>query len=131
MLDLKGYQFLGAIHPGPTALVLSTVSNKAAGMPYLKIDGITDEFVTLSERRDNMARLDARVTGDIDASYDVVEEDVNNEKAEGKKSGRDEDVDEDVEVVDVVLGGVSVDKVSRVSKRSVASTPRKRRKKTK
>lgn len=43
----------------------------------LKVDSITDEFVTLAETQDVMAKLNAIVEGDMDEGYDVVEEDVN------------------------------------------------------
>eukprot|EP00957_Ditylum_brightwellii_P131934 10060466-Ditylum_brightwellii.AAC.1 len=43
----------------------------------LKIESITDEFVTLRQTHDVMAQLDAVVEGDMDEGYDVVDDDVN------------------------------------------------------
>lgn len=71
-LDLKGYQYHGRIHPGPTALVMSVVKTG-----QLKVDSITDEFVTLNQTQDVMAKLSAVIKGDMDDGYEVVEEDVN------------------------------------------------------
>jgi hypothetical protein len=71
-LDLKGYQYHGKIHSGPTALVL--VVGKTG---QLKVDAITDEFVTLEKTQDVMAKLNAVVKGDMDDGYNVMEENVN------------------------------------------------------
>lgn len=71
-LDLKGYQYDGTIHPGPTALVVSVLKTG-----QLKVDSITDEFVTLHQSQDTMAKLNAVVKGDMDEGYDVVDENVN------------------------------------------------------
>jgi hypothetical protein len=71
-LDLKGYQYHGTIHPGPTALVMSVLKTG-----QLRVDSVTDEFVTLEQTQDSMAKLNAVVKGDMDESYAVVEEDVN------------------------------------------------------
>mmetsp|Transcript_12638 Transcript_12638/g.22963 ORF Transcript_12638/g.22963 Transcript_12638/m.22963 type:complete len:187 (-) Transcript_12638:956-1516(-) len=71
-LDLKGMQYHGTIHPGPTALVVSVMKTGE-----LKVDAITDEFVTLTETQNVMAKLNAVVQGEFDNSYDIVEEDVN------------------------------------------------------
>jgi hypothetical protein len=71
-LDLKGYQYHGTIHPGPTALVVSVGKTG-----QLKVDSVTDEFVTLKQTQDVLAKLDAVVKGDMDEGYAVVEEDVN------------------------------------------------------
>ena len=71
-LDLKGYQYHGKIHSGPTALVL--VVGKTG---QLKVDAVTDEFITVRKTQDVMAKLDAVVRGDMDAGYNVVEENVN------------------------------------------------------
>jgi len=71
-LDLKGYQYHGTLHPGPTALVVSVLKTG-----QLKVDSMTDEFVTLKQTQDVMAKLNAVVKGDMDEGYDVLEEDVN------------------------------------------------------
>jgi len=71
VLDLKGTQYTGRLFPGPTALVLSLATNStvgkkasdeegtAAAEPYLKVDGITDEFCSLTRTGDAMASLGA------------------------------------------------------------------------
>jgi len=68
---LKGTQYTGRLFPGPTALVLSLATNStvgkkasdeegtAAAEPYLKVDGITDEFCSLTRTGDAMASLGA------------------------------------------------------------------------
>lgn len=71
-LDLKGFQYHGTIHPGPTALVVSVLKSGE-----LKVDGMTDEFVTLKQTQDIMAKLNAVVKGDMDEGYAIEEEDVN------------------------------------------------------
>jgi hypothetical protein len=77
-LDLKGYQYRGILHPGPTAMVVSLTKNKG-GHQQLKVESITDEFVTLHQARNVMAGLDAVVEGNIqDGSYyQYVDENVN------------------------------------------------------
>jgi hypothetical protein len=82
-LDLKGYQYHGKIHSGPTALVL--VVGKTG---QLKVDAITDEFVILEKTQDVMAKLNAVVKGNMDDGYNVVEENVNiNKKGERRRQG--------------------------------------------
>ena len=71
-MDFKGFQYRGILHPGPTALVASL---GRAGQ--LRVEAITDEFVTLEKSHDQMARLDATVEGDMDESYRVAHDDVN------------------------------------------------------
>jgi hypothetical protein len=71
-MDFKGFQYRGILHPGPTALVASL---GRAGQ--LRVEAITDEFVTLEKSHDQMARLDATVEGDLDESYRVAHDDVN------------------------------------------------------
>jgi hypothetical protein len=43
----------------------------------MKIDAVTDEFVTLSKTTDVMAKLNAVVKGSMDASYNIVDDDIN------------------------------------------------------
>eukprot|EP00978_Attheya_sp_CCMP212_P026259 scaffold86008_cov54-Attheya_sp.AAC.2 len=73
-----GYQYRGILHPGPTAMVVSLTKNKV-GCQQLKVESITDEFVTLHQARNVMAGLDAVVEGNIqDGSYyQYVDENVN------------------------------------------------------
>ena len=96
VLDLKGTQYTGRLLPGPTALVLSlaaatnnnftkrdeaTTTAAAAAAPpepYLKVEGITDEFCSLTKTGDAMAKMNAvNQHGDyVPAAY-YEEEDVN------------------------------------------------------
>jgi hypothetical protein len=85
LLDLKGYQYRGIIRPGPTAMIVAM--NRDG---QLKVEAITDEFVTLdtNTKTDVMAKLDAVVSGDMDDGYKVREENVN---ITDKKKGGDKD----------------------------------------
>jgi len=85
VLDLKGYQYRGIIRPGPTAMIVAM--NRDG---QLKVEAITDEFVTLdtNTKTDVMAKLDAVVSGDMDDGYKVREENVNITE---KKKGGDQD----------------------------------------
>jgi hypothetical protein len=68
---LKGYQYEGTIHPGPTAMILTLRGGE------MKVDAITDEFVSLTKTTDVMAKLNAVIKGSMDASYKVVDDDIN------------------------------------------------------
>ena len=78
MLDLKGYQFEGTIHTGPTVMILA-----ATNQQQLKVDAVTDEFVTLTKRQDVMAKLNAVVSGNVD-SYQEGGDDENAEELRAK-----------------------------------------------
>lgn len=43
----------------------------------MKVDAITDEFVSLTKTTDVMAKLNAVVKGSMDESYKVVDDDIN------------------------------------------------------
>ena len=43
----------------------------------LKVDAMTDEFVSLTKTTNVMAKLNAVVQGSMDASYNVVDDDIN------------------------------------------------------
>mmetsp|Transcript_18398 Transcript_18398/g.27265 ORF Transcript_18398/g.27265 Transcript_18398/m.27265 type:complete len:180 (-) Transcript_18398:79-618(-) len=74
VFDFKGYQYKGVLHPGPTCATMSF----STGMKALKVDTITDEFVTLEQTKNIMAQLNAKVVeGTLDEGYRVIEEDVN------------------------------------------------------
>jgi hypothetical protein len=74
LIDLKGRQYHGSLLPGPTALLVSL----AKGLRQLRVEGVTDEFATVVQTSDVMAKLDAIVTGaELDAGYQYVEENVN------------------------------------------------------
>ena len=81
-LDLKGYQYHGIIHPGPTALVV-VMGTKSSS---LKVEAVTDEFVTLTQTQDVMARLDAVVQGNMEG-YQVLDDNVNRGGGPEEKSG--------------------------------------------
>ena len=73
LIDLKGRQYHGSILPGPTAMLVSL----AKGL-QLRVEGVTDEFATVVQTSDVMAKLDAIVTGaELDDGYRYVEENVN------------------------------------------------------
>lgn len=73
VLDLKGRQYHGSLLPGPTAMLVALAKGK-----QLRVEGVTDEFATLVQTQDVMAKLDAIVTGaQMDDGYKVVDENVN------------------------------------------------------
>jgi hypothetical protein len=79
LLDFKGFQYQGTLHPGPTCMALCFSGTG------LKIDAITNEFVTLQETSDVMQRLDATIVeGTMDDGYIVQEENVNRAGSEPK-----------------------------------------------
>ena len=73
LIDLKGRQYHGSILPGPTAMLVSLAKRL-----QLRVEGVTDEFATMVQTSDVMAKLDAIVTGaELDDGYQYVEENVN------------------------------------------------------
>jgi hypothetical protein len=73
ILDCRGFQYHGKIHPGPTVMVLSHV-----GDSKLKVEAVTNEFVTLSKVTNVMAKLNAvMVQGKMDDGYKVIDDNVN------------------------------------------------------
>lgn len=91
-MDIKGFQYSGMIQPGPTAMIISmhpwqsTSVSSSNGGPVLKVESITDEFVTLKKSLDTMATLDAVVEkGDMDESYFSKEINVNMKERPGSK----------------------------------------------
>jgi hypothetical protein len=76
ILDLKGTQYTGSIFPGPTALVLAVINNSDVD-PYLKVEGITDEFCSLVKTGDAMAKMNAAVQQGMVDYYNYEDEDVN------------------------------------------------------
>mmetsp|Transcript_5144 Transcript_5144/g.7530 ORF Transcript_5144/g.7530 Transcript_5144/m.7530 type:complete len:202 (-) Transcript_5144:1515-2120(-) len=91
VLDLKGNQYEGKIHPGPTAMVLAFAkqgfgpSNKQT-KERLKVEAVTDEFLTLTKTQDTMAKLDAIVKGKMDDGYSIRDENVNDASANNEKN---------------------------------------------
>jgi len=75
-MDFKGFQYQGVINPGPTALI-ATMHPKI-GENVIKVESITDEFITLEKVADSMLKLDAVVEmGNMDRSYDIQDRNVN------------------------------------------------------
>lgn len=73
ILDCRGFQYKGKIHPGPTIMVLSHV-----GDDKLKVEAVTNEFVTLSKVSNVMAKLNAvMVQGEMDDGYKIIDDNVN------------------------------------------------------
>lgn len=73
VLDLKGRQYQASLLPGPTCMLVGL--SKGA---LLKVEGMTDEFASLVQTHDVMAKLDAIVTGaKLDEGYQVMDENVN------------------------------------------------------
>jgi hypothetical protein len=86
IIDLKGYQYQGRIQPGPTCIVASM--HPMIGNNMIKVECITDEFVTLHKGRDQLARLDAIVEkSDLDDSFQVTDSNINNNS---KRNVRDD-----------------------------------------
>jgi hypothetical protein len=78
------------LYPGPTALVLSVVQKKDAE-PYIRVEGVTDEFCRLQHAGSAMARMNATVVsgeiGDANAVWediDVNKNSNNNKPGDGK-----------------------------------------------
>jgi hypothetical protein len=73
ILDCRGYQYKGKIHPGPTVMVLSHI-----GDDKLKVEAVTNEFVTLAKVSNVMAKLNAvMVQGEMDDGYKIIDDNVN------------------------------------------------------
>ena len=95
-MDLKGFQYSGTINPGPTAMVVSmhpmqssSINTHSSG-PIMKVESITDEFVTMSKAKDMMATFDAVVEkGDFDSSYFSKEIDVNAKQPNNKSKNNE------------------------------------------
>lgn len=62
--------------PGPTALVLAVNINTNAD-PYLKVEGITDEFCSLFKTGDVMAKMEEAVQHGMEEHFHYEDEDVN------------------------------------------------------
>lgn len=89
-MDLKGFQYHGTIHAGPTVLIASIVPNRDGKM--MKVESITDEFCSMKKTGDVMAQFDAVVEGDMDDSYQIQEDNVNsNKKSKESREGEMED----------------------------------------
>jgi sugar/nucleoside kinase (ribokinase family) len=93
VLDRKGTLFTGKLLPGPTALIVSVASDAAGSMaePFLKVEGITDEFCSLTSTGNAMSRMNATVQKGMDRDYfHYDDEDVN------RHSSKVDDVTDDV-----------------------------------
>jgi hypothetical protein len=82
ILDCRGFQYKGKIHPGPTVMVLSHL-----GDDKLKVEAVTNEFVTLAKVSNVMAKLNAvMVQGEMDDGYKIIDDNVNVNATIAKKS---------------------------------------------
>jgi len=89
ILDCRGFQYQGKIHPGPTVMVLSHT-----GDDKLKVDAVTNEFVTLSKVTNVMAKLNAvMVQGEMDDGYKVVDDNVNVNKKTAEEKEKQQEVE--------------------------------------
>ena len=93
-LDLKGNQYRGSLLPGPSCLVVGfpqsfgirkreqspgtnlkqVQDDEEEGGKKLRVEGVTDEYVTLVQIDDHMKKLDAIVTGNKNDSNNRVTE---------------------------------------------------------
>lgn len=118
ILDLKGRQYQGSLLPGPTAMMVALAKGK-----QLRLEGLTDEFATLVQTQDVMAKLDAIVTGaQMDEGYKVVEENVN--RVERNKGDTGKDAESQKGTTEAKHGGVLV------PSRGASKPAAKRRKKS-
>jgi hypothetical protein len=118
MLDLKGTQFTGKLFPGPTALLLAvTTSSTVDGNPYLKVEGITDEFCSLVKTGDAMAKMNAAVQRGMcaDHYYHYEDEDVN--RTTGART--------DTATADVAAAGATA--TTTLAAAAAAAVPKKRK----
>jgi len=75
-MDLKGFQYQGDIQAGPTCIIASM--HPLIGEKMMKVECITDEFVTLQKTGDAMKQLDAVwEKGEMDDSFKVKDNNVN------------------------------------------------------
>jgi len=75
-MDLKGFQYQGGIQAGPTCIIASM--HPLIGENIIKVESITDEFVTLQKTGDQLKLLDAVVEkGDLDDSFFFKDTNVN------------------------------------------------------
>ena len=90
-MDLKGFQYHGTIHAGPTVLIGSMIPSKDGRM--IKVDCVTDEFCSIKKTGDVMAQLEAVVEGDMDESYQIREDNVNLKSKDSPKDHLDTEGD--------------------------------------
>lgn len=75
-MDLKGFQYQGYIQPGPTCVVASM--HPMIGENVMKIESISDEFITIQKTGDQFMQMDAIVDkGELDDSFVVKDTNVN------------------------------------------------------
>lgn len=98
-LDIQGTQYAGRIYPGPTAMVLAAVHNNNNGTeepPYFKVEGMTDEFCSLTKIGDAMTQMNAvdAFGARVDTSsyyYHNEDEDVNRPTTASKQQEQQQD----------------------------------------
>lgn len=90
-MDLKGFQYQGALQAGPTCIIASM--HPLIGENIIKVESITDEFVTLQQTGDQLAQLDAVVEkGSLDDSFIVRDHNVNS-RDRGSNANPNDDAD--------------------------------------
>lgn len=89
-MDLKGFQYRGLIQPGPTCIIASM--HPMIGENVMKVEALTDEFVTLHKTGDHLALLDAIVEkGNLDESFQIKDTNVNSNAKNQNGSSKDDD----------------------------------------
>ncbi len=97
-MDLKGFQYQGALQAGPTCIVASM--HPMIGQNIIKVESITDEFVALQKTGDQLAQLDAVIEkGEMDDSFKIKDTNVNS-KSHCKNLNR-HDVEDEKNIVKV------------------------------
>jgi hypothetical protein len=87
-MDLKGYQYQGGLQPGPTCIIASM--HPLIGQNMMKVESITDEFITLQKTGDQLAILDAVIEkGEMDDSFKIKDTNVNSRNHSKDTNGRD------------------------------------------
>ena len=92
-MDLKGFQYQGALQAGPTCIIASM--HPLIGENIIKVESITDEFVTLQQTGDQLAQLDGVVEkGNLDDSFTVRDHNVNSRDRGGGSNAHQNDDDD-------------------------------------
>jgi hypothetical protein len=96
-MDLKGFQYQGVLQAGPTCIIASM--HPLIGENIIKVESITDEFVTLQQTGDQLAQLDGVVEkGNLDDSFIVRDHNVNSrdrDRGGGSNAHADQNDDAD------------------------------------
>jgi hypothetical protein len=93
-MNLKGYQYQGGLQAGPTCIIASM--HPMIGQNMIKVESITDEFVTLQKTGDQLAQLDAVIEkGEMDDSFKIQDTNVNSRRHEKNANAQDGGNDND------------------------------------